>query len=535
MKSLLPIVALFLCSSVFAQVPGVRQAATFPSVAGTLNDTTYKGGFYQPTVVGDCELGVMWTGTTGETFSATDDGSNTLTSIVNLAGTTNGNSLALVTGKVGTASRNITMAATTGQSLPAMLQIELYNVLTSGANCTPDWILTNPGGLNPTEPVSGADIVTTTTPDLGTTATPAVTGEFVVACFLRTSAWPSTETSYTAGNAGSSFMNLAGKGSQLWNLLNCEGGVYNSVAALKPNFTWAPTAAYLAFAVGFKPATAGSSLGTSMTACNILHWDISGFNGSSVGTGNNNALTGGGTIKEQWDACGNALIVVGDGFPAGYNVTGITSSPSLTFLSCPGTPNNGSAGSDYILYAAGATPGTTYTLTLTMATVATQTSPFPVGRILAYDVANAPTTNAAFFDKDATNTGNDTTTTSLQPITAFTPSVNGEIVLEDLSVNASVASTATLNSGFTVDNSTVFAGATDGCSITPPNIGNDECDPAAHYNDPNTTALSPTWTLSTIPGQWAAYMAGFMPPASGPGGAGFGGKSGMGGKSGIGE
>jgi hypothetical protein len=486
MKSLWVLLLLSLVCPLWAATPTFVQSAsevnlmTYPDSDGF---TTIKYNFPNKTQTGNCAFVWLQVGTgTTQSPTVTDDGGNTYTVIASQADTTNLNYGYLFAAPITSRSQYLTVSWAAIQVYSQSEAVEFANV----TSCT-----------SPEQTWSQNETTASTTITAGTSAkTTSTTGDLLLMFATQTDS--TSNTSCSQGTQSNISWKLTPGMVQEWLGLCSQYGQYNSTAAINPTMSWLTSRAYIGIAVAIESGTSGTAGEAGMVPLGINHWNISGH------TGNNTS-----SVPEQLVIAGNTMAVTGTA-SHGYDITGISSSPSLTWMKAveiDGTSANGDA---FIWYACNATPGTSYALTISMSTPGGTTQPEPDTALIAYDIQNGETSGC--LDNAWSNSGTQTTSGTFAAISGMTPAQANEQFIVGLSVSTDTLNYPAATGTFAVADAgeALDASGNNDCTYSSPNLP-DECNGFAHLRHTGTLAISSQWSSSTAVNSWVAAAAAFLP------------------------
>lgn len=310
-------------------------------------------------------------------------------------------------------------------------------------------------------------------------------GDLVVQFGVREGVWGSdaNATSFTVGSSPWVFLEADLDNAQF----AAQFQVQPTAAAINATYTQNNSAGFNSVALALRAATSGSTP-TGMHIIGMQHMDTAGWSPSP------------GAITVQVPTRGNLIITEYLG-NSSSSFSGCTSSPSNTWTTRSTLSGGGHLG--YILAAENASPSTNMTLTCTIPSSAATES------LNIYDVSGAATSP---YDTNVTDSGSYAGCTSLSPA-SITPSTSNGLIFAMMGEGG--------NSAGGISTSPLFDSITfDG------EIGNDvptdRNNGFAHYANPNTSAVTFTWTfLDTIGCEpisgWGYLSAAFKAPTAASG------------------
>ncbi len=457
-------------------VPTVIQHVSCSNTRGQgfgtgVSADTYFALLPNPTQAGDCLIVAAQTDNTGSpTFTITDDapgGSNTYTLCKDENDTSNVQRAVLYIAMNCKAGARQISVATAGSNLQGSVSVavtEVSNIATSSAMDTGAGFGNFGTGASCQAGLTGA----------------LVTGDFIYQAVFQ----------FTAGNtiAAGSQANITWKllSADVQDQMAVQCGVYNATASFNPTITQSASGHFLTVAVALKAASSGGSVPSGISANAIEHISLWSATGGGPGYST--------TAAVQFPCYGNLLIAsVGTG--NGGSVTGITDNKGNTWVkagagiaSTPHTMN--------IFYAASPTVGTDLVLTVTSSDNVSDTT------ILLYDVTGAA---ASPLDTTASNSGNQTTAVNSLNGPTITPTTSNGLVLANIQQETNTENGISSPSGGFFDSSLYSDESLNG----PENV--DQNGGWLHYNNPNTSAITVTWTFlaNAVLGRWASYAAAF--------------------------
>lgn len=357
--------------------------------------------------------------------------------------------------------RQIKVTSTTNPGLASVTCSEFYNVATANpvdgtANC---------------HTVNGATLTGTATGTL-------TSGDLI---YFVSYSKVAASTSFTAGSQSNIGWVLDAV--DLLDGYAVQHGVYSTTTSFTPQMTTGSSGSYTSCEVMFKSAAAGTAPVQAMRVVHLGHFSL-----PNSGT----------TQNIQMPASGNLLVASFTG--GGDSISGITSTPSSTWLSTGAVAGGPSiTASSQIYYAGDANTATTETVAIT------RSGSLSWDNVLVYDITGASTSP---FDVDSGGqSGNETAkVSSLTTCTGcLTPSAAGEIVLINANQNWCTGTAATAPSGALFDSAFTTMNSVDG----PQPI--DQNGEWAHLYNTSTAAITAIWTMSCEEAEdtWAGRVAAF--------------------------
>jgi hypothetical protein len=388
------------------------------TAVGTLSAgvSTWKVNLPNPSIAGNCIIVGAWVGISSDTIGVSDDKSNTYqTGVTQLNDGTNATSLKAVFAPNvagGTQRITVTFSGTTPQFVQVMVA-EFSNVDTGS---TVD-------GQNGALISSGSSLA----PGSFTTASD---GDLIIWLGAVSGVTGGMATNITAPDTWTAGANMTGLLYANDSHMALAYRVQATHGAINPSMTWAAGSAALnsASCIGFALKAASSAQGGDLAAgIRVRGGALQGLsNDTDYGT-----WTSVTAPVFQVNVIGN-MIAVGWTGKLGNHITSITSSPSLTWDITDAAPSDSGGGTNnnsvQWVWAANATPGTTYAITFNHATTANGY------QYNIFDISGAATTNAAVFDKK-TNASTNNTTAPTQGNTAtltgpsITPTNTNELLM----------------------------------------------------------------------------------------------------------
>jgi hypothetical protein len=452
-------------------------------------------------------------------ITITTDKGDTLTK--NITGTTgDGNQTVWIASKlVTTGSQIITLTFTGANATSVIAWCSEFNNVTAVDNCEV--------GTN-----------SSTAPQPSTNVSFAQSGDLIVQVAEGDST--GNVTSWAAGSQANITWALAqndigyGTGTGLANQA-VQWGVYTTTTAFEPQMAMAPTGSWNTAACSFKAGSAGLPAPTTPYVTSMEHYNIacpsncaSGFKIGAPLTGvaavlgcidspNNGDLASiSATNGETWIKIGENINDAGGGIVMLWYAKNHSFAASDVLTMTTGIPAGSSistwTAADCVLYGlSGVDPVAPLDTGIAGGTAGGMTMTCTTGSCLA-NVNDGSSGNFVG--------GN------------VTPSTASGVIIAETGI-ANPQCTGVTGGGFLSDTAYSFLEATTF------EMDENNCKTHAYYSSSSATTLTWTWVESSagafnFPGNWATVMAAFKAPASGPGGAGFGGKSGVGGKAGVG-
>jgi hypothetical protein len=263
-----------------------------------------------------------------------------------------------------------------------------------------------------------------------------------------------------------------------------QAGVYNSTAAVNPTFTSGRAEPFDSCVVALKAANAGNAPTKAFRIVHMLH--------------EQETSSGSSPYPVEMPVSGNLVVV---SFISGGNtITGITSNPSNTWSSTGATVSYGNQATSQIYYAGNVTPSNAMTLSIGQGGSMTGTT------FMIYDFVGAATSP---FDVDSGGqSGNQASITSSMASCngCLTPSAANEAIVGNVGQAWCTATGITAPAGALFDVATYTGNSVNGPESVDQNNG------WFHYYDPNTSAISVTWSYvcgSTQQGSWTGRVAAF--------------------------
>lgn len=444
-------------------VPSLIQHASINQ--WTDSTTSFVMFLPDPCLAGNCIIVSVFNAQPQTVSSVVDDGSNTYVNKKTQVDGTNQRVTTFVALNVA-ASRKITVTFSAASTFIMATVTEFTNVATSSA-----------------VDVTTANTLIATTVTAGS-FTPSVTGELLYQVGFQDSNGPGQSTvNFTAGSQSNITWALAPAGTSTLDGSFVQWGVYNSTSAINPQATADTSLSYITIALGLKSGASGSVPGTGIRVAGIQHVAFS-------------TLT---PITIQFVSTGNLQILTSS---SEDGISTITSNNGNTWQKrvSKADPTNLAIAEVWDSVNATASPSGGQKITITMLS-----GVHGFHDILLYDVSGAAT---APFDITANANGNQSgsglTTLSTGSITPTT--ANGLVV-----VVAPIG----------IGTATALAGANqliDTSAQTPQHEPTelDQNNPYGHFYNPDTSAVSWTWTLfnaSTGAGDWAYAAASYKAPA----------------------
>jgi len=263
-----------------------------------------------------------------------------------------------------------------------------------------------------------------------------------------------------------------------------QAGVYNSTSGINPTFTSGTAAPFDSCVIALKAANAGNAPTQSFRIVHMLHQQM--------------PSTASSPFAVQMPTSGNLVVI---SFISGGNViSGITSTPSNTWLSTGATVSSGQQATSQIYYAANASTSNSMTFSIG------QTGTLTGSTFMMYDFTGAASSP---FDVDSGGQEGDqqsivSTLTSCS--NCLTPSAANEVIIGNIG-NAWCTAT-----GMNVPGAALFDVATyTGNSVNGPESV-DQNNGWFHYYNASTSAITATWAYtcgSDAEGVWTGRLAAF--------------------------
>jgi hypothetical protein len=471
-RLILTLILGFSCQLMWAQT--LVQHVSCPNSRNTGNSQRSTPDYYcplpEPAQSGNSIIVGVVAGT-GATFSLSDDKSNPYTLINSV--TDSGNNIYVAVyraSNVTAGTRLIDLHRTSATGETAMSLSEYYNV----------------GAVD----ASSCHINSSSTTITAGSITPAVSGDLL---------WQFSTNGAGGGGLPNSVSSFT-KGSQpniTWQLLGTDiydgdatqAGVYSSTSAINPTLTSGTAEPFDSCVVALKATSSGNAPKSPFRILHMLHQQMP-----------NSAAN---PFPIQFPTSGN--LVVASYISGGSLISSATSSPSNTWSST-GTAAGGLGitAASQIYYAANASTSNAMTISFR------RDSNTSDATYMMYDITGAATSP---FDSDSGGqTGNQTS--EVRSFTTcsgcLTPSAANELIVANQGQNWCTSTASTAPSGSLFDAATDTGNSVNGPQSVDQNNG------WLHYYDPNTSAITATWTnaCSQAEGTWAGRVAAFKAASS---------------------
>jgi hypothetical protein len=470
------ILALLVCAvPAIAQTPACRNVKDNSEPFNIVTAATNSIAMELPEPSGANNAIIVPISHTGGTLSVVDDKSNTYVLGHHTNDSGNGEDVSIYYA-IGTTGgvRKVTVSTTsTSDNFFAAAVIECTNVATSSA-------------LD----VHNGNSANTNTIQAGS-VTPSVSNDLFIQVFWNDFTISSAQTNILAGSQSNITWKLfvADRAAQ-W---GAQWGVYTTTTAINPQMTDTGNTGYVTAMIGLKQAAAGTAFPTSGT--HIL-------SAKTMWLDQGQRAWEGTMPRTEQLPCDPTANAVYFGWVGNQNLTltGITDSNSNTYTAT-GAANCSSTG---CVHAFRTGDGTGVTLTNSQTLVYSGTNPQSSASGIVYCVSNLGT-----FDKTATGTGTQSTNGASVTGTSITPATSNGIIFSVMQESTSSFSGV----------SAPAAGQFDSCFWGNQPGGGGGCDQDngwAHYFNPNTSAVSFTWTNAFAGkpvGIWADRNDAFKAPA----------------------